>query len=171
MFNAATALDIPVSEIAQYFDTVGFCLSKGLGAPVGSVLVGEAEVIKKARRHRQILGGGLRQAGVLAAAGLFALKNNVRRLVDDHRHAKEVGESVVPLAPVSRHRYRKQTWFSAMFPGQYRKSFAGFLADNGIRVSGTHFHQRWVTHLDIDDDALHRTIRSLSDFEASYDAA
>ena len=170
VFNAATALDIPVSEIAQYFDTVGFCLSKGLGAPVGSVLVGEAEVIKKARRHRQILGGGLRQAGVLAAAGLFALKNNVRRLVDDHRHAKELAKALSRLPGITPQIPKTNMVFCDV-SRSIQKEFAGFLADNGIRVSGTHFHQRWVTHLDIDDDALHRTIRSLSDFEASYDAA
>ncbi|MBU2452482.1 MAG: low-specificity L-threonine aldolase, partial [Proteobacteria bacterium] len=84
VFNAAVKLKIDVKEITQYFDTISCCLSKGLGAPVGSVLCGSKDQIKKARRWRKVLGGGMRQAGILAAAGIYALSNNLLRLETDH---------------------------------------------------------------------------------------
>ncbi len=87
IFNAAVALGVPVIEITKYFDSVTFCLSKGLGAPVGSLICGSFNFIEKARRLRKMVGGGLRQAGILAAAGLYALENNVQRLAEDHKNA------------------------------------------------------------------------------------
>ncbi len=87
IFNAAIAQDIPVKEIAQYADSIMFCLSKGLSAPVGSVLVGTKEFIEKARKNRKIVGGGVRQAGVIAAAGIVALEKMVDRLKEDHENA------------------------------------------------------------------------------------
>lgn len=97
VFNAACAMDVDVSEIAQHFDSISFCLSKGLGAPVGSLLVGTQDTIEKGRRHRQMLGGGMRQAGVLAAAGLFALNNNVERLAEDHGRAKRLADALARI--------------------------------------------------------------------------
>ncbi len=94
VFNAAIALDVEVSRIAGYATTVTFCLSKGLGAPVGSVLCGPAEVIRRARQARKTLGGTMRQAGVLAAAGLVALDTMVARLADDHRRARWLAEGL-----------------------------------------------------------------------------
>lgn len=88
IFNAAVATSIPVNEWAQQADSISFCLSKGLGAPVGSLLCGSAGFIEKARRMRKRLGGAMRQAGILAAAGIFALKHNVDRLADDHENAR-----------------------------------------------------------------------------------
>lgn len=87
IFNAAVALDLPAAEVARDADTVMFCVSKGLAAPVGSVLVGPASFVQQARRHRKVLGGGMRQAGVLAAAGLYALDRMVDRLAEDHATA------------------------------------------------------------------------------------
>ena len=87
LMNAAVAQQVDTSEFCKFADTVTFCLSKGLGAPVGSVLCGEKEFIAEARRVRKLLGGGMRQAGVLAAAGLYALNNHIERLADDHAHA------------------------------------------------------------------------------------
>ena len=84
VFNACVDLDLELKDICQYFDSVSMCLSKGLGAPIGSLLVGNKEFISKARRYRKMLGGGLRQAGYLAAAGIYALDNNVNRLKEDH---------------------------------------------------------------------------------------
>jgi threonine aldolase len=97
IFNAAIALDMPVAEIAQHADTVMFCISKGLAAPVGSLLIGPATLIGQARRHRKVLGGGMRQAGVLAAAGLFALDHMVDRLVDDHANAAALADGLREL--------------------------------------------------------------------------
>jgi threonine aldolase len=94
LFNAVARTSIPADKWANHFDTVSICLSKGLGAPVGSLLAGDAESIRIAKRHRKLFGGGMRQAGVIAAAGLFALKNNVDRLADDHANARRLGDAV-----------------------------------------------------------------------------
>lgn len=94
IFHAATSLGVPASEIARHADTVMFCLSKGLGAPVGSLLVGTAEQIGRAHGYRKRLGGGMRQAGVLAAAGLIALEEMPHRLDEDHRHAQAFAEAI-----------------------------------------------------------------------------
>jgi len=90
VFNALTVTGIDSKIYGAQFDTISICLSKSLGAPVGSLLLGPVDFIKKARRVRKVFGGGMRQAGIIAAGGLFALKNNVERLVDDHRRAKEI---------------------------------------------------------------------------------
>ena len=94
LFNAALAQGVTVDKIAQYADTVQFCLSKGLCAPVGSLLVGPADFIARARRYRKMLGGGLRQAGILAAAGIVALQNMTDRLAEDHANAAQLAEAV-----------------------------------------------------------------------------
>ena len=88
VYNAAVALQVDITEITRHFDSVSICLSKGLGAPVGSLLLGSVELINKARRWRKVLGGGMRQAGMLAAAGHYALEHNVSRLADDHANAR-----------------------------------------------------------------------------------
>ena len=93
IFNASIASGIPVYEYAQYFDSVTFCLSKGLGAPIGSVLMGSKQFIEQARRCRKIFGGGMRQAGILAAAGIYALDNNIERLAEDHKNARLLAEA------------------------------------------------------------------------------
>ena len=91
LMNAAVAQGVDISEFCKFADTVTFCLSKGLGAPVGSVLCGEKHFIDEARRVRNLLGGGMRQAGILAAAGHYALDNHIERLADDHAHAALIG--------------------------------------------------------------------------------
>jgi len=90
IFNAATALGVPVSTLAQQVDSMMFCLSKGLSAPVGSIVVGSREVIHKAHRMRKLLGGGMRQTGIIAAAGIVALEQMVERLAEDHEHCKQL---------------------------------------------------------------------------------
>lgn len=100
VFNAATALGIPVAKLTRGFDTVMFCLSKGLGAPVGSMLVGSKETIEQARIFRKCLGGGLRQAGVLAAAGLIALEEMPARLGEDHANARVLAERIASMRGV-----------------------------------------------------------------------
>src|ERR1700733_3419064 len=94
IFNAATALGVDVKQLTSGCDTVMFCLSKGLGAPVGSMLTGSAEMMDRARIFRKALGGGMRQAGVLAAAGLMALENGPRRLHEDHANARLLAEAL-----------------------------------------------------------------------------
>lgn len=97
IFNAAVALGVPVSELARYTDTISFCLSKGLSAPVGSLLCGPREFIAEARRQRKMVGGGMRQAGIIAAAGIVALETMVDRLVDDHANAKYLAENLADI--------------------------------------------------------------------------
>ena len=97
VFNAATALKVNVKEIAAHFDSLMFCLSKGLSAPVGSILAGSREFIKEARFVRKYLGGGMRQVGVIAAAGIVALEKMVDRLVEDHRRAKRLADNIADL--------------------------------------------------------------------------
>jgi threonine aldolase len=101
IFNAATALGVGVRELTRGFDTVMFCLSKGLGAPVGSMLVGSAELMGRARIYRKALGGGMRQAGVLAAAGLIALEQMPARLHEDHANARLLAESLANIESVA----------------------------------------------------------------------
>jgi threonine aldolase len=97
VFNASVALGVPAREIARHADTVMFCLSKGLAAPVGSLLVGPEPFVQRARRNRRVIGGGMRQAGVIAAAGLFALDHMIERLADDHRHARALAAGLRKL--------------------------------------------------------------------------
>src|SRR5256885_2448614 len=94
IFNAATALGVPVSTLAQQVDSMMFCLSKGLSAPVGSIVVGSREFIHKAHRMRKLLGGGMRQAGIIAAAGIVALEQMVERLAEDHEHCKQLAHGL-----------------------------------------------------------------------------
>ncbi len=101
IFNAAVALGVDVKTLTRGFDTVMFCLSKGLGAPVGSMLVGSAELMARARIYRKALGGGMRQAGVLAAAGLLALEQGPLRLQEDHANARLLAEALANIEGVS----------------------------------------------------------------------
>jgi threonine aldolase len=94
LLNACIASGIPAPEYTQYFDSCTLCLSKGLGAPVGSVIAASADFIQRARRYRKMFGGGMRQAGILAAAGIYALEHNVERLAEDHQHAKLLAERI-----------------------------------------------------------------------------
>ncbi|MEM8838241.1 MAG: low-specificity L-threonine aldolase [Pseudomonadota bacterium] len=161
IFNAATALGVSVTEIARHADSVSFCLSKGLGAPVGSVLVGSHETIEKARRHRQILGGGMRQAGVLAAAGLYALQHNVAGLKIDHARAMELAEALSHIPGMTVDPPQTNIVFSNV-DGAIRNKVSAYLQENGIRVSGRPDRLRWVTHLGLDDEALTQTLTLLS---------
>ena len=163
VFNAAVALGLPVAEVVGPFDSISVCLSKGLGAPVGSLLVGSAELIKRARRHRQALGGGLRQAGLLAAAGLYALEHNVERLREDHLRAQRLAEALNRIKGVKAGTPDSNIIFAEIDPS-LAGTFSRFLSEAGIRCSGNERRQRWVTHLDIDDAALEETIAVLSRF-------
>src|SRR5262249_4255085 len=91
IFNALVELNATPIEIGSYFDSISVCLSKGLGCPVGSLLISDKNFIKRARKYRKIFGGGMRQAGILAAAGIYALDHHVNRLKDDHKRAKQIG--------------------------------------------------------------------------------
>lgn len=148
-FNAITELGCELQELTQYADSVSICLSKGLGAPVGSVLCGGEELIKWARRWRKMVGGGMRQAGILAAAGIYALQNNVKRLAEDHRHAKQLAQRLQGIEELSINQDLVQT--NMLFVKtrmDTAESLAKFLKDKGITIIPAET-MRWVMHLNI----------------------
>jgi len=170
VFNAAVAGNLDVAQIARPFDTVSVCLSKGLGTPVGTVLVGEKELIAKARRLRKAVGGGLRQVGILAAAGLYALEHNVERLADDHANARRLAEGFARIPALSVESATNIVWVR-ITPDRAR-AFTDFLAAEGFGVTGGYpgasgvSRQRWVTHLDVDAAAVERAIAAAERFFA-----
>ncbi|WP_317898168.1 low-specificity L-threonine aldolase [Aurantibacillus circumpalustris] len=164
IFNALVETGDTPKEIGNYFHSISICLSKGLGAPVGSLLLGDKDFIKKARRYRKVFGGGMRQAGFLAAAGLYALKNNITRLKEDHLRAKKLEqvlrelpfvESILPV-------YTNILIFNLKKEIISGEAFEKKLRDNGIKISSFGKQTiRFVTHLDYTDDMLARTIQVL----------
>ena len=142
-FNASVALGIPISELAAPFDSVSICLSKGLGAPVGSVLVGNADIIDKARRIRKMLGGGMRQVGFLAAAGLYALEHNVDRLAEDHTNAKILADGLSQFPGISTTNPDTNIVFVEL-DDSVLKGFDDHLAAGSIAVNGRYNSLRWV---------------------------
>ena len=160
LHNAAVKLGVPARAITRYFDSVSVCLSKGLGAPVGSVLCGSSAFISKARRLRKMVGGGMRQAGVLAAAGLYALQHQVERLAEDHAKAVRLGEALVELGysvePV-------QTNMVYVQLGERASKVRAFMAERRIAVSASP-RLRLVTHLDVGSEGIERVIEAFAAF-------
>ena len=148
VFNAAIRQQVPLSHLTQYYDSVSICLSKGLGAPVGSVLVGSSELITRAHHWRKMAGGGMRQAGVLAAAGIHALENNVERLAEDHRNARELaaGLSAIEELDVDMDAVETNMVFVTMDPDRQAK-LLDYLKQRGI-LAGGYGQLRLVTHHD-----------------------
>jgi threonine aldolase len=161
IFNAAVKLAMPVKDLCAGFDTVSVCLSKGLGTPAGTVLVGRKDLIDRARRIRKMLGGTMRQVGVLGAAGLYALEHNVDRLAEDHANAERLAKGLAALGlkvdPV-------QT--NMVFVAIPQESVAGLkshLEKSGI-VALVGLRLRLVTHLDVDAAAIDRAISVFAGF-------
>lgn len=153
IFNAATVLGLDVKSLTRGFDTVMFCLSKGLGAPVGSMLVGSEELIDRARIFRKALGGGMRQAGVLAAAGLIALEDGPARLHEDHSNARLLAEALSNLDQVLIDPDAVETniVIFRLASGHGAADLAARLKDRGILMSAVGPDAiRLVTHLDVD---------------------
>jgi len=152
VFNAAVYLGISVAELTRGFDTVNFCLSKGLGAPVGSILVGSRGSIDRARIHRKALGGGMRQAGILAAAGLIALEEGPLRLHEDHANARLLADAIAACEGVNIDLPSVQTniVFFTLKDGRDAPAFVAALKSQGILCSAIGPHAvRLVTHLDV----------------------
>ncbi len=165
LYNAAVASDTAPREIAKHFDSVSICLSKGLGAPAGSVLAGSTALIDAARRWRKVAGGGLRQAGILAAAGLFALDNNVARLADDHTRAKRLAEGLRDAPAVRVDAQHTNMVFIEVATDRLR-DLAAHLDAHGVRASIGYLPQvRLVTHLDIDDAGIDHAIAIFNAFK------
>lgn len=152
IFNAAVALGVDVKTLTRGFDTVMFCLSKGLGAPVGSMLVGSAELIARARLYRKALGGGMRQAGVLAAAGLLALEEGPKRLHEDHSNARLLAEALANIEGVSINLKSVETniVIFRLASGAGAPELAERLKSRGVLVNAFGKDAiRLVTHLDV----------------------
>lgn len=165
IFNALTETKNTPEEIGKTVDTISVCFSKGLGCPVGSVLIGDKEFIKKARRARKVFGGGMRQAGFLAAAAIYALDHNIKRLKEDHIRAKKIFEALKD-APFVNELYPVETniiIFSLKEP-QTNTEFLKKLSDKGVRGIGFGKKMvRFVTHLDFDDAMLEKTLKAVQE--------
>lgn len=168
LFNALTETKDSPLETGKYFDTISICLSKGLGAPVGSLLLGTKEHVKKARKLRKVFGGGMRQAGFLAAAGMYALKNNIGRLKEDHLKAKLIEgelkklsyvESILPV-------YTNIIIFNLKKEKFTGEEFEKKLAAENIKIAAFGKQTiRFVTHLDFTNEMLERTVNVLKSLQ------
>lgn len=163
VFNAIVARNESPRDYGRLFDTISICLSKGLGAPAGSLLLGSREAIARAHRYRKLMGGGMRQAGYLAAAGLFALEHNVRRLLDDHMRAQTLGRElhalpyVASVLPVE-----TNIAIFSLAEGLSPDAFLQKLQSHGLRANSMGGQTiRFVFHLDINDDQLGIMIETL----------
>jgi threonine aldolase len=165
IFNASVATGTPVAEIATLCDTVSFCLSKGLGAPVGSVLVGDSTVLRRALRFRAQFGGAMRQSGIVAAAGLYALEHNVDRLLDDHARARRLAEllaGTVGLA-VDTSRVETNMVLADTSPSGYSaQEVTDRLAERGVLADPNPYGIRFVTHLHVDDEAIEEAAEAVA---------
>jgi threonine aldolase len=158
LFNAVVATGVPAAEYARHFETVTFCLSKGLGAPVGSLICSDRERVVKLRRLRKMFGGGMRQAGILAAAGLFALEHNVARLAEDHAHAKRLAEALAGLPGVRINPAHVETNIVVFDISETRRTadevLALLKAEGLLLVPFSPTTLRAVTHLDVSRDQI-----------------
>jgi threonine aldolase len=163
--NAVAAAGVSLAEYGSLCDTVSICLSKGLGAPVGSLLLGDAETIAAARRARKIYGGGMRQAGIIAAAGLYALEHNLARLTDDNRRARALAEGLAALPLLDVDMGQVQT--NIVLAGTRRAglpaaALAERLRDDGVlALAEGAWTLRFVTHLHIDDDGVEAVLAAV----------
>ncbi len=165
--NAAVAQKIPLQQICQHYDTVSICLSKGLGAPVGSVLLGSKEFVAKAHRWRKMCGGGMRQAGLLAAAGLMALEQQFERLAEDHTRARKLAEGLSQIEQLSIDLTQVQS--NMVFVDcavELQGPLTNHLRQQGILIGG-YGQLRLVTHLDIKDADITRVIQAFLNFFAT----
>jgi len=155
LLNACVASGLPATEFTQYFDSCTLCLSKGLGAPVGSVIAANAEFIRRALRYRKMFGGGMRQAGILAAAGIYALEHNVERLAEDHQHAKLLAERISSARGLRLNPQEVETniLFLQLDPAEARLDAPGLQRAMHERevlaLAVDQYSMRLVTHLDV----------------------
>ncbi len=161
IFNAATALDIDVKDISSYYDTISVCLSKGLCAPVGSVLIGSEEFIKKARRKRKILGGGMRQCGIIAAAGIVALEDMTKRLIEDHENAKYMAKALkeVKGIKVFEDVEINMVFFKLDNFKLTSDELVEYMKEKGVIINGEdNGTMRFVTHNYVDKDDIDKVV-------------
>ncbi len=164
LFNAATSLGVPGRDIVRHFDSASVCLSKGLGAPVGSLLCGSRELVAAARRWRKVLGGGMRQAGLLAAAGIVALEEGVERLGEDHANARRLAEGLAAIPELAIDPAAVQTnMIFAPLAATRAAELTGFLRERGILIAGRE-SIRLVTHRDVSAGDIERVIAAFVEF-------
>ena len=162
LFNAAVKLGVPVSELAAPFDSVSVCFSKGLGAPVGSALVGSREFIAAAHRWRKMVGGGMRQAGVVAAAALYALDHHVDRLAEDHALAARLAEGLQGLPGLTVEAPQTNILFADL-QGERAAGLMEHLKLRGVLATGL-YRLRFVTHLDVDAEGVARAVAAMREY-------
>jgi len=162
IMNAAIALGLDAAAVAAPFDSVMMCLSKGLGAPVGAVLCGTVDFIKRARRLRKQLGGGMRQAGVLAACGLYALQNNVERLAVDHENARQLAAGLAEIDGLPVHQATNMVFIEPA--AEDLEPLRQHLLQNGVEIGRQSPRIRLVTHLDVDAAGIDRAISAFHSY-------
>jgi threonine aldolase len=167
VFNAAVALNCSLHDITACFDSVSICLSKGLGAPVGSVLLGSADFIHRAKRWRKMTGGGMRQAGILAAAGLYALEHHVERLAQDHQHAHTLAQRLLRAGYTLEPPQTNMMFVDAsLLP---REKLSAWLEQNGVMADCLNRHSiRLVTHLDLSAEDIEHCAHVFEQFAHNY---
>jgi threonine aldolase len=164
IFNAAVKCGICAAEMVQHFDSVSICLSKGLGAPVGSLLCSSREFVSQARRWRKMLGGGMRQAGILAAAGIFALENNIQRLEEDHHNAGLLAQGLRDIEELQVDDHPAQTnmvFFESR--RNLKNDLASALKEQGILINGGQ-RVRLVTHMDLGKKEIRKAVDAMKAF-------
>ena len=168
VFNALVAKGEKAQDYGQYFDTISVCLSKGLGCPIGSLVVGSKALMKKAKRSRKVLGGAMRQVGYLAAAGIYALDHHVARLAEDHQRAKNIADYLATKGYVSNLVAPQTNIVLFDLPNlEIVNRLLAHLKSNGILAGMMDaLTMRFVTHLDFDDDQLTQFLKVLDAFEA-----
>jgi threonine aldolase len=163
IFNASVAQNVEVSEITRGFDSVSVCLSKGLGAPVGSLLCGSKDFIEKAHRWRKVVGGGMRQAGVVAAAGIVALEEQVDRLAEDHAHAAALADGLTNIDELSIDGPHTNMVFLTL-NAAVAQDLKAYVHKRGIIVGPTGDRLRLVTHLDVSAEGINTVVNACKDF-------
>ena len=162
LWNATIATGIPLDEYARHFDSVSVCLSKGLGAPIGSVISGTSDFIQIARRNRKMFGGGMRQVGIIAAAGIYAIENNFNRLIEDHRNAKALAQGLSKILKISVDLESVQTNIVVIEIKEIGMEVGEVLEKLKKRgVLAVPFGKtkiRCVTHLDVNRDDIYRAL-------------
>lgn len=163
IFNACVETGISIKEYAGYFDSISFCFSKGLGCPVGSILCGNTEFIDMARKWRKILGGGMRQAGILAAAAVYALDNNIERLKDDNKKAKYFADEINKIDGINVNLESVQTNIVIFnSPNTSKNNFIKKLKEKGLLISsGSYDNMRAVFHMDVNEGQVEESIAIL----------
>lgn len=165
LFNAAIASGTPVNRLVDPFESVSICLSKGLGAPVGAMLAGEAAFVKEGKRWRKMLGGGMRQSGLLAAAGIHALENHVTRLAEDHENARRLARGLAEIEAIDIEPVSTNMVFAEVVGTHVVGDLVAFLASRDILVSGFSGEKlRLVTHLDVSEADIDTAVGAFREF-------